>query len=95
MEQSTIFDWNDAKAEINAAKHGITFPSAARVFLDARRVIVPTIRAEDGEDRFKVVGAIEGKLYVVVFTMRGDICWLISARRTNTQEDRIYGPLQT
>lgn len=89
------FEWNDAKAESNAAKHGITFPSATAVFLDARCVIVPTIRLQDKEERFKAIGVIEGKLYAIVFTIRGDTCWLISARRTNKQEDRAYGEIQT
>jgi len=54
-------------------------------------VIEDTTRAVDGEPRQKAIGAIDGKLYAVVFTMRGETCRLISARRTNRKEDRIYG----
>ena len=91
MKTPTAFDWDDAKATANLAKHGIPLTFAVRVFLDPAHVIEETIRAEDGEARHKAIGVIGGKLYAVVFTMRGDICRLISARRTNRKEDRIYG----
>lgn len=54
-------------------------------------VVIDTIRPADGECRYKAVGQINGKLYVVVFVMRDEVCRLISARRTNAKEDRIYG----
>jgi uncharacterized protein len=85
------FAWDDAKAKANLANHKVPFAFAARVFLDSGAVVVPTIRAGDGEDRYKAIGQIDGKLYVVVFVMRGAICRLISARRTNATEDRSYG----
>ncbi len=95
MRTPTEFDWNPAKAEANATKHHVSFNGAIAVFLDPKAVVVPTIRVNDGEERFKAIGRIGTKLYALVFTMRGDICWVISARRTNKQEDRTYGPLET
>jgi uncharacterized protein len=91
MKTPTAFDWDDAKAATNLAKHGVRFAFAVRVFLDPALVIEETIRDEDDEARHKAIGLIGGKLYAVVFTMRGDVCRLISARRTNRREDRIYG----
>ena len=91
MDAPTEFEWDDAKAAGNLAKHGVWFGFAARVFLDPAHVIEDIARLKDGEDRHKAVGVIDGRLYAVVFTMRGKICRLISARRTNRQEDRIYG----
>ena len=48
-------------------------------------------RERDGEDRQKIIGRLAGRLFVVVFVMRGTTCRLISARRTNSKEDRTYG----
>ncbi|MFA5121488.1 BrnT family toxin [Zavarzinia sp.] len=95
MRTPTEFDWNPAKAAANATKHHVSSNGAIAVFLDPKAVVVPTIRVDDGEERFKAIGRIGTKLYALVFTMRGDICWVISARRTNKQEDRTYGPLET
>jgi len=50
-------------------------------------------RPEDGETRAKLIGAIEGRIFTVVFTRRGGLIRLISARRANAQETRAYGPL--
>jgi uncharacterized DUF497 family protein len=90
MDTPEAFEWDDAKASANEAKHGIHFSYAAGVFLDDNRLDFDTTRTPDGEDRRKVVGLIEGKLYTVVYTRRGAICRLISARRSNAKESRNY-----
>jgi hypothetical protein len=92
VKAPTTFEWDDAKAAIHLVKHKVPFPYAARVFLDPGAVTVGTIRAQNGEPRYKAIGRIDGKLYVAVFVLRGGaVCCLISARRTNAKEDRIYG----
>jgi uncharacterized DUF497 family protein len=50
-------------------------------------------REGDAEVRQKAVGLIEGRLFVVVFTDRGGVCRIISARRANTMELRAYAPV--
>ncbi len=92
MKMPTAFEWDDAKAASNEAKHGISFRTAVEVFLDPRAVVVDATHPDDQERRAKVIGRIGAKLYSVVFTMRGVVARIISARRTNKPEDRIYGP---
>jgi uncharacterized protein len=89
------FEWDDAKAEANLAKHGVSFAYAARAFLDEGRVDLDVSRTADGETRRKLVGVIEGRLYAVVYTVRRGRIRLISARRCNAKEERAYGPLDT
>ena len=84
------FDWDDAKAEANEAKHGVPFEYAAAIFLDPNRLDFDASRPEDNEDRRKVVGVIEGRIFTVVYTLRDDVIRLISARRANDQETRRY-----
>jgi uncharacterized DUF497 family protein len=91
METPTAFDWDEAKAAANLAKHGIRFVVATEVFFDPHHVIDDTSRLEDAEDRYKAIGIVDGKLLTVVFTMRGTVCRLISARRANRKEERQYG----
>jgi uncharacterized DUF497 family protein len=86
-----IFDWDPSKADSNQVKHGRTFGLAGRVFSDPKLIVYDVSREQDGEERQKAVGMVEGKLYWVVHTMRGEVCWIISARRTIPKEDKAYG----
>jgi uncharacterized DUF497 family protein len=91
MDMPTDFEWDEAKAANNLAKHKLSFWSARFVFADPKMVVVDAARTADGESRCKAIGAYQGKLYAVVFVLRDGVCRLISARRTNAKEDRIYG----
>lgn len=91
METPITFEWDDAKAAANLAKHGARFEVATNVFNDPRRVEDDTTRIADAEERFKTIGRIDDKLFAVVWTKRGDACRLISARRANRKEERHYG----
>ena len=85
------FEWDEIKARTNEAKHGVPFSYAIAAFGDENRLELDASRPEDGESRAKLVGKIEGRLYTVVFAMRGTACRIISARRSNTREERSYG----
>jgi uncharacterized DUF497 family protein len=85
------FEWDDEKARTNIAKHGISFEEAIAVFADEDLVVLNASRPAEGEERFKAVGVIERRLFVVVFTQRDDGLRLISARRANSKEKRSYG----
>lgn len=85
------FDWDNSKDASNRSKHEVSFEFAMRVFRDPRLVIVEATRAADKERRWKAIGLIGNRLFSVVFTIRGEAIRLISARRTNRREDRLYG----
>lgn len=85
------FEWDGDKAAANEAKHKLTFEIAAEVFYDPGFVVVSTARAQDGEDREKATGLIDGRLFTVVFHRRGSVIRIISARRANAKEERTYG----
>ncbi|KAF0128066.1 MAG: hypothetical protein FD152_2393 [Xanthobacteraceae bacterium] len=84
------FDWHDGKAASNQTKHGVSFEDARQVFLDPRRIDVDASRAVDGEERRKTTGLMAGKLLSVVYAPRGNVVWIISARRANPKEIRSY-----
>jgi len=89
------FEWDDAKAARNLVKHGVPFTYAAGVFLDPQAIDIDASRPGDGEERRKMIGMIEGRIYSIVYTEREDSIRLISARRCNAKEERLYGPVQT
>jgi hypothetical protein len=93
MSSDREFEWDDAKAATNFAKHAVEFEFAVRVFLDEARADFDASRIADGEMRRKAVGAIEGELFTVVYTRRKNIIRIISARRSNLKESRAYAPV--
>jgi len=78
------------KDEIDRFKHRLSLAFGRRVFDDPDVQIVPSFRPIDGEDRYKAVGPVDGKLYTAVFVERGDKTRLISVRRSNDSEQRDY-----
>ena len=84
------FEFDPAKDEANRFKHGLPLSFGKRVFGDPRMTLIPTIRIGDEEERWKVVGLVEGKLYTAVHVWRGEVVRFISVRRSNSSEERDY-----
>lgn len=85
-----IFEWDDAKSEVCAQERKFNFAYAARAFFDPDRVIHADTRLNYGEDRYRLIGKIDGRVYVVVYTMRNDAIRIISARKANQREVTDY-----
>jgi uncharacterized DUF497 family protein len=90
------FTWDVKKKAANPRKHsGVTFEQAREVFNDPAHVILENYYiAEEGEQRQQAIG-MSGKLLllVVVFVDRstdGETIHIISARKANTYDKRVY-----
>jgi hypothetical protein len=84
------FEWDEEKATLNLAKHGVSFLLAAEIFANE---ILEKIdgREEYGELRFIALGRVEVEVYRVVYTWRGDrVVRLISAQKANRHERETY-----
>lgn len=77
------------KSERNLADRGIAFDRAALFEWVSARIVEDTRRAY-GERRFQAIGWIEGRLHVLVFTPRGNTVHVISLRKANTREAKLY-----
>jgi uncharacterized DUF497 family protein len=86
------FEWDEEKEQINIAKHGIDFTTAARVFNDDNRLEIYDDYHSYDEDRYITIGIIDEVAYIVmvVYTEREDVIRLISARKATKQERRRY-----
>jgi len=84
------FEWDDAKSEACLAHRGFDFEYAVRVFLDPDRIVGRDRRWDYGEDRYRLLGSIEGRVFVLIYTVRGSAIRLISARKANRKEVRDY-----
>lgn len=80
------FDWDKAKYLLNIKKHQVRFDYAARVFLDPLRIDNEDTRHDYKEERRIVTGYIDDRLYIVIYTNRGEYTRLISARKANDRE---------
>jgi uncharacterized DUF497 family protein len=86
-----FFEWDQAKAMSNLAKHDLSFEVATLVFADMAFVDMEASQPGADEVRRKAVGLIDGRIHTVVYTMRNGITRIISARRSNAKETASYG----
>ena len=83
------FEWDSEKAILNWQKHGITFDTAAKVFVDENRIERYDLNHSNDEDRYITIGRVREVLFVV-YTERLEKTRLISARRATAEERRDY-----
>jgi len=84
------FEWDEAKAITNFARHGVPFDQAKRVFDDPFAIENLDEREYYGEDRFSILGIVDGRLVYVAYTLRNDVIRIISARGAEPYENRKY-----
>lgn len=83
-------EFDAAKDEANRFKHGVSLAFGARLFDDDNHLIVSSFRLIDGEYRHKIIACVEGKLWTAIHVWRGDMCRMISVRRSNRNEQGNY-----
>lgn len=84
-----MFAWDEAKSEANLRERGFDFAYAALIFES------PTLEWDDarrdyGERRIRTIGRIEEDILFVVYTRRGAVRRIISARLANRRERNAY-----
>jgi uncharacterized protein len=84
------FEWDEAKAAENDAKHGVSFAAAIEVFKDPFAIERLDDRMDYGEDRYIVLGMVDGRILCVVYTLRNGTIRIISARGAEPHEGRQY-----
>ena len=98
MSESTDyeFEWDDAKAESNLAKHGVDFMEAMSVLRDPLLMTRFDDEHDEDEERWVSLGrASSGKLLLVVHTFKSTgpnsgLVRLISARQPTRREREQY-----
>lgn len=82
--------FDPAKDALNREKHKLSLSFGNEIFKDEAHLVLPTIRQEDGEERYKVIGLVADKSYTGVFVWRDDQPRFISVRRSNKGEENAY-----
>ncbi|MBB4402316.1 MULTISPECIES: BrnT family toxin [Rhizobium/Agrobacterium group] len=81
------FEWDENKRQINIQKHGIDFPRAARALSQPH---LESRSDQNGESRILAICPDTDDLIAIIYTMRGEVCRIISARATRKNERRTY-----
>ena len=85
------FDWDEAKAETNLLKHGVSFEEAMTVFADPLYVDFYDPDHSDDEERYIIIGqSQQQRLLLISYTERGAGIRLISAREAKRRERIAY-----
>lgn len=91
MYINPMIEFDPAKDEANIAKHGVSLARAADFEMEAASVSKDD-RADYGEDRFVAVGQLDGRLHVLIFTLRDEAVRAISLRKANKREVKRHAP---
>ena len=84
------FEWDQAKSDECFAERGFDFAYAVHAFVDPARQVHQDKRWDYGEDRYQLLGTIERRVFVLVYTARGEVIRIISARKANQREVEDY-----
>lgn len=82
--------WDETKRLTTLEKHKIDFIDAATIFLEPH-LILPA--QSETEERSIAIGALNGAVIAVVFTLRGDTCRIITARKARRDEREFHQAL--
>lgn len=83
------YEWNEQKNVLNFQKHGLNFQDADIVFLGQTISFVDD-RQNYGEERYITLGQLNNRVIVIVHTQRGFNIRIISMRKANEREKKIY-----
>jgi hypothetical protein len=84
-----IYEWDEAKNRSNFAKHGLALEDAEQVF-DGPCVTFEDDRFDYGEERLITLGLLAGRVVVIAHAPRGETTRIISMRKANRREQKIY-----
>lgn len=85
-----VFDWDEMKHDRNRVRRGLGFDYASLIFEGDVMERIDD-RGEYGEMRVQAIGEVDGNVLFVVYTDRPDeVRWIISARRADRRERRLW-----
>ena len=84
------FEWDEIKSSACYEERGFDFAYVLHVFLDPDRLVRKDHRWDYGEDRYELTGVIDGRVFVLIYTVRSTRIRIISARKANRREVQDY-----
>ncbi|UVA81177.1 BrnT family toxin [Pandoraea commovens] len=82
-------EFDPVKDEANRRKHGLSLAFAEWFDFECA-MLQADIRHEYNDKRFVATGPIDERIHVMVFTVRSGVIRVISLRKANRREVRVY-----
>ncbi len=82
-------EWDNAKRQQTLKERGLDFADVALIDWETA-LIFDDERQDYGEKRQTAMGYLNGRLVIVAFTVRGETLRVISLRKANRREQRVY-----
>jgi len=83
------FEWDESKSQRNRRERGFSFERAALIF-QGPIIEWCDIREDWGETRIVAVGSVEDDILAVIYTERGELRRIISARKARKKERELW-----
>lgn len=84
------YSYDPAKKKSNLIKHGLDFDEAKRVIESGNTVTFEDNRYDYDEPRFITLGNLDGSIVVIVTTESDSEIRIISMRKADKNEQKIY-----
>jgi uncharacterized protein len=91
LSQVVGFQWDPGNAEKNWRTHQVSTGECEQVFFNQPLIVAPDTTHSQAEERFFALGQTDaGRQLLVVFTLRGELLRVISARDMSRKERKVY-----
>lgn len=84
------FDWNPKKHAGVLSTRNIDFGAVVAGFSDPNRKVTVDNRKDYGETRYNMLAKVNGRIFHITFTQRGNVTRIITAWKANRREQRRY-----
>jgi uncharacterized DUF497 family protein len=91
LSECTGFQWDAGNADKNWELHQVSQAECEQIFFNRAILVAPDDKHSQEEPRYVALGITNaGRRLAVVFTVRGTLVRVISARGATRREGRIY-----
>jgi uncharacterized protein len=91
LAQCTGFEWDEGNAEKNWQLHKVTRAECEEIFFNRPILVAPDAGHSHREVRYAALGVTNvSRRLAIVFTIRGTLIRVISARDMSRRERRVY-----
>jgi uncharacterized DUF497 family protein len=96
LATATGFQWDAGNTTKNWSKHEVTQSECEQLFFNAPLALASDVAHSDTEERFFALGHTDaGRLLLEVFTLRGTLIRVVSARPMSRREREVYADAQS
>ena len=95
LGDKTEFEWDDGNKSKNWERHRVTQAEAEEVFVNRPVLLLQDEKHSVAETRYALLGrSSRGRPLTIIFTLRGTLVRVVSARPMSRRERAYYGTVE-